>query len=254
MAALNRHDDDTVSPPPYIDLTSSTDEDDDDNQPDSCIFPHERGYPKFLLPRDEVRAHNRFVWLPSDKKRKSNREKCTYLWPLPTRGNCVMCGRSGKLGGLCTNGCRYDAVSVDNIMELNTVPERSDKFVDDADLHIKQGERVHYWMILTPKHGYVIDAVYFAELMYKGVDEEEDHYEEWIQRSEKFRKRMHDKIPSDEQKWDDPWVFQFQLDKECNWWRECDFAAKGENLDFENPTPGMKKRYQKEITVRKRRR
>ena len=254
MAALQRRDDDTVSPPPYIDLASSADEEDDDNQPDSRIFPHEAGYPPYLLPRDEVRAHNRFVWLPSDKTRRSNREKCTYLWPLPTRGNCVMCGRSGALGRFCSNGCRYNAVSVEDVMGLNTTRERSDRYDDDGDLCIKSGERVHYRMILTPKHSHVIDAVYFAEAMYKGVDEEEDNYEAWMNKSERFRKRKHDKIPSDEERWEDPWVFQFQLDKQCDWWLQCDFVAKGEQLDFENPTPDMKKRYEQEPVKRKRRR
>ena len=108
-------------------------------------------------------------------------------------------------------------------------------------------------MSLTPKHSHVIDVVYFAELMYKGVDEEEENYEAWMNKSEKFRKRKHDKVPSNEQRWDDLWVFQFQLDKQCDWWLSCDFAAKGEELDFENPTPDMKKRYEKEVKRKRRR-
>ena len=71
-----------------------------------------------------------------------------------------MCGRSGALGQHCSNGCVYDCVSVDNIKELDTVPEQSDVFEEDADLHIQPGAPVQYRMISTPKHNNVIDAVY----------------------------------------------------------------------------------------------
>ena len=192
----------TVSPPPYIDLASSSDEDDeDDNQPGSWIFPHGQDYPRFLRPRDEVRPRNGFVWQPTDRTRRRNIGKCTYIRPLPSRGNCVMCGRSGPLGQHCSNGCVYDQVSVDNIMELDIVPDRSDRFQEDGDLHIQDGAPVQYRMICTPKNNNVIDAVYFAELCYKGVDKEEDHYEDWMKKSTRFRNRKHDKIPSNEARW-----------------------------------------------------
>jgi len=254
MAALKRKaQEDTVSPPPYIDLALSSDEEDeDDNQPGSWIFPHDQNYPTFLLPRDEVRPRNGFVWLPSDRTRRRNIEKCTYIRPLPSRGNCVMCGRSGPLGQHCSNGCVYDRVSVDNIKELDTVPERSDVFEEDADLHIQMGAPVQYRLISTPKHNNVIDAVYFAELMYNGVDKEEDHYDEWIKRSNRFRMRKHDKIRANEERWSDPWVFQFQLDKDCNWWQQFEWLSKMEGLDAENPTPDMKKRYKQETKRRRR--
>ena len=134
-----------------------------------------------------------------------------------------MCGRSGPLGQHCSNGCVYDCVLVDNIKELDTVPERSDVFEEDADLHIQPGAPVQYRMISTPKHNNVIDAVYFAELMCNGVDKEEDHYDEWIQRSNRFRMRKHDKIWANEERWFDHWVFQFQLDKDCNWWQQIEW-------------------------------
>ena len=123
-----------------------------------------------------------------------------------------MCGRSSPLGQHCSNGCAYDQVSVDNIMELDIVPDRSDRFQEDGDLHIQDGVPVHYRMICTPKNNNVIDAVYFAELCYKGVDKEEDHYEDWMMKSERFRNRKHDKIPSNEARWSDPWVFVFPLE------------------------------------------
>ena len=74
MATLKRKSSEaTVSPPPYIDLALSSDEDDEDNnQPGSWIFPHGQDYPRFLLPRDEVRPRNGFVWRPSDRTRRCN--------------------------------------------------------------------------------------------------------------------------------------------------------------------------------------
>ena len=205
----------TDSPPPYIYLVSSDDED-INNQPDSCIHPHGQDYPITLHPEDEVRAYNGYVLLPEDCRRNANINKCTYLRPVPTRGNCVMCGRSGPLGGFCSNGCKYDEVSNDNVQGLESLKERSREYQEDGDLNIKPNERVQYRMILTPKHSNVIDAVHFAELMHKGVDEEAEQYEAWIRRTEKFRMRKHDKIPANEDRWEDPFMFQLQMDKQCD--------------------------------------
>ena len=54
-------------------------------------------------------------------------------------------------------------------MELSTVSERADRFVDDEDLHIKVGEGVHYRMILTPKHSYVIDERKKQKFIFNGL-------------------------------------------------------------------------------------
>ena len=128
-----------------------------------------------------------------------------------------------------------------------TVPQCN----SDGDLHIQPSERVQYRMIKTPKNNNVIDAVYFAELMYKGVDKEEDNFSAWNRKTERFKKRKHDKIPSNEQRWADPFVFTFQLDPQCNWWREFNFMSSDDGYDCENPVPGKKKKYTSEMKKRK---
>ena len=42
-----------------------------------------------------------------------------------------------------------------------------------------------------------IDAVYWAEMMYQGVHEEKDNYEEFSKKPKEFRERKHDRIRSD---------------------------------------------------------
>ena len=108
-------------------------------------------------------------------------------------------------------------------------------------------------MIKTPKNNNVIDAVFFAELMYKGVDPEEENYPAWSRKSERFRKRKHDKIPANEQRWADPFVFIFQLDHQCNWWMEFDWLSQEQGYDCENPVPGKKKKYTSDEKQKKKR-
>ena len=80
---------------PYIDLVKSDDDDEDDNQPDVRIFQAPPGYPLYLQAKDEVKARNGYIFTKFDNERKKNIANCSYERPLPTRGNCVMCGRSG---------------------------------------------------------------------------------------------------------------------------------------------------------------
>ena len=83
---------------PYIDLVDTDDDEEDDNQPDVRIFQAPPGYPFYLQAKDKVKARNGYVFTQFDKERKKNISNCSYERPLPTRGNCVMCGRSGPLG------------------------------------------------------------------------------------------------------------------------------------------------------------
>ena len=89
---------------PYIDLVYSEDDANNDSQPDARIFPAPPGYPTFLNPMDDIRTKNGYIFIKADKERRRNVERCTYERPLPLRGYCVMCGRSGALGEECTNG------------------------------------------------------------------------------------------------------------------------------------------------------
>ena len=64
----------------------------------------------------------------------------------------------------------------------------------------------------------MIDAVYWAEMMYQGVHEEQDNYEEFSKKSKEFRERKHDRIRSDLERWEDPWLWVFRLHEYCEWW------------------------------------
>ena len=81
---------------------SSGEDDENEDFTDMKIFQfNERlnnRYPRFLRKSDEVKTENGFVWCRQDRDREDNKMKCSYPSPVPTRGNCVMCGRSGALG------------------------------------------------------------------------------------------------------------------------------------------------------------
>ena len=67
-------------------------------------------------------------------------------------------------------------------------------------------------MKMMPKNAHVIDAVYFPDMMYKGVDTEEKNFRWFSKLSMEKQNHKHDKILSSLDKWEDPWVFVFQLD------------------------------------------
>ena len=75
----------------------------------------------------------------------------------------------------------------------------------------------------------MIDAVYWVELMYQGVHEDQENYREFRRKSQEERERKHDKIRSDQEKWEDPWMFQFH--------------SASEEIDLERPKPGKKHKY-----------
>ena len=223
---------------PYIDLVDSSDDEEDDNQPDARIFPAPPGYPKYLRPRDEIRARNGYVFSKEDKDRKRNIERCTYSRPIPSRGNCCMCGRSGPLGEECTNGCSYERWAAEDLVWA--AEER--KYQDDPDLHIKAGDPTTYRILLTPEKSNMIDAVYWAEMMYQGVHPEQDNYKEFMRKSKEERGRRHDKIKSSQEKWVDPWLWQFRLHDECEWWCTVRDLSLAMGNDLERPKPGKKHR------------
>ena len=155
---------------PYIDLVDSDDNKEDDNQPDARIFQAPPGYPYYLHARDEFKAKNGYIFTKADKDRKKNITNCSYERPLPSRGNCCMCGRSGPLGEPCTNGCKYERWASDS---LNWAAQER-KYKNDPDLALQAGDPTTYRIFLTPKKGNMIDAVYWAEMMYQGVHEEQE--------------------------------------------------------------------------------
>ena len=224
---------------PYWSETSDDDEDQDLEYPDTRIF-QGTGNLQYLLASQEVKAKNGFVWCAIDKIRQKNIEKCSYIRPIPTRGNCVQCGRSGPLGMTCSNQCVYDKMSVDALLEQ--MHTRSVHYQNDPDINLKRGDRCRYRIMMTPQNEHMIDARMFAELMYKGVNTDQPNYTHFIRQKQDFQRKKHDRVLSKLTRWEDPWAFVFLLAVDCNWWEQLDFLTKTLNIDLEAPKKGMKYR------------
>ena len=177
---------------PYIDLTSSSDEEDPVEMLDVRIFQGSVEFPRHLHAEDKVRAKNGYVWLARDRDCQCNTSHCSYLRVVPTRGNRIMCGRSGPLGNFCSNRCTYSTVSAEVIGE--NAKERWKEYQDDPDLAIKANSQVQYRMMLTPKKRHVIDAVFFGDIMYKGLDKKEKNYQFFTKLSKQEQLCAHDKF------------------------------------------------------------
>ena len=138
-----------------------------------------------------------YVFTQFDKERKKNITNCSYERPLPTRGNCVLCGRSGPLGKSCTNGCTYERWASES---LNWAAQERE-YKNDTDLAVQEGEPTTY------------------------------------------RERKHDRIRSDLERWEDPWLWVFRLHDDCEWWNTCKTVSMAMDNDLENPRPGKRHKY-----------
>ena len=110
-------------------------------------------------------------------------------------------------------------------------------------MHIKAGDPTPYRILLTPEKANMIDAVYWAEMMYQGVPPQQDNYKKFMRKSKEERERRHDKIKSSQEKWVDPWLWQFSLHDECEWWSTVSSVSLSMGNDLERPKPGKKHRY-----------
>ena len=224
----------------------SSDEDDDVRQDliDTRIFQFKMNtnaeYPLFIRGCDEVKAKNGFIWCRSDTERAKNIEKCSYVRPVPTRGNCVMCGRSGALGRECSNRCRYDQMT--RTVIRRNARNRHVNFRDDPDLNIRRHQASRYRMMLTPERENIIDAVFFAEMMYKGVDDDQRNWDFFRRMSPAFKTKKHDNVLARLDRLEDPWVYTFPMSPECEWYIQLNFLADGLRLNLEEPLPGQKYR------------
>ena len=86
-----------------------------------------------------------------------------------------MCGRSGLLGEQCTNGCPYKRWASNSLVWA--AKER--KYKNSLDLDLREGCPTTYRILLPPKKTNMIDAVYWAEMIYQGVHEEQENYQEF---------------------------------------------------------------------------
>ena len=64
-----------------------------------------------------------------------------------------------------------------------------------------------------------------------------------MKKSKEERGRMHDKIQSSQERWVDPWLWQFRLHDECECWRTVWDLSLAMGNDLERPKPGKKHRY-----------
>ena len=94
-----------------------------------------------------------------------------------------------------------------------------------------------------PRKGNMIDAVYWAEMMYQGVHEEQENYAEFSRQPKELRERKHDRVRSDLEKWEDPWLWVFRLHEDCEWWNTCSVVSESMGNDLENPRPGKRHKY-----------
>ena len=102
---------------------------------------------------------------------------------------------------------------------------------------------IRIWILLTPKKANMIDAVYWAEMMYQGVHEEQKKYQELSKKSKEEKERRHDRIESDQEKWEDPWLWVFRLHDDCEWWNTVNQVSLSMGNDLEKPRPGKKHTY-----------
>ena len=229
---------------PYADESSDDDDDIVQGYVDKRIFQFRDNpahpYPMFLRGCDEVKARNGFVWCRSDTERAKNAEKCSYRRPIPTRGNCVMCGRSGPLGQYCSNRCRYDKMSRSTLRK--SAHQREVNYKTDPDLQIKKNGKSQYRIMLTPDNENMIDAVYFANMMYQGVSDDAKNFKFFNKMSKAFQNKAHDQVLSNLERLEDPMVFTFPMAPDCAWWQNLNGLANMDQLDLEDPLPQMKYR------------
>ena len=221
---------------------SSDEDDENEDFSDMRIFQFDeqatKRYPRFLRKSDEVKAENGFVWRRQDLNSEDNKLKCSYSRPVPTRGNCVMCGRSGALGWECSNRCRYDKMTARVIKDQ--AKDQVTQYQDNPDLEIQKNARSKYRIMMTPEQENIIDAEFFAELMYKGVDNDQKNWNFYNRASSSFKKKKHDSISARLERLENPWVFTFPLAHDCEWFLQLDFLARAYELDLENPLPDQR--------------
>ena len=222
--------------------TQGSSEEGDENITDTRIYQFEENtserYPRFLRRSDEVKAENGFIWCRCDANREENFLKCSYSVPVPTRGNCVMCGRSGALGLECSNRCVYDKMTRRVIRSQARARDQHDNYRDDPDLDIRRNARSKYRIMMTPEKENMIDAEFFAELMYKGVDDDQRNWNYFDRKPSSFKKKRHDGVSARLERLENPWVYTFPLDPSCEWYQQLEFLSG--DLNLENPLPDQR--------------
>ena len=118
--------------------------------------------------------------------------------------------------------------------------DRHINYMDDPDLQIQKNARSKYRIMMTPEKENIIDAEFFAELMYKGVDNDQKNWNFFSRAPSSFKKRRHDNISARLERLENPWVFTFPLAHDCEWFLQLDFLAKEQKLKLEEPLPDQR--------------
>ena len=137
-----------------------------------------------------------------------------------------------------------DEVSVSDIIDaaLDRKNMRSSEYEDDPDLDIKKGDRSKYRIMLTPKNERKLDAYMFAEINYNEVSEGAENYQWFKKQSPEFKRQKHDKIPVTLTRLPDPWIYQFPMAPDCDWWFQLNFYMTDQKINLEKPEKGVKYR------------
>ena len=96
--------------------------------------------------------------------------------------------------------------------------------------------------MLTPDNENMIDAVYFANMMYQGVSDDAKNFKFFNKMSKAFQNKAHDQVLSNLERLEDPMVFTFPMAPDCAWWQKINGLANVDQLDLEDPLPHMKYR------------
>ena len=138
----------------------------------------------------------------------------------------------------CSNRCRYDKMTSRAIKAQ--AKDRHIHYQDDPDLEIQKNARSKYRIMMTPEMENIIDAEFFAELMYKGVDNDQKNWNFYNRASSSFKNKKHDSISARLERLENPCVFTFPLAHDCEWFLQLDFLARDLRLDLENPLPDQR--------------
>ena len=142
---------------------------------DELIFPkgdswkYAKEFGQNIRACDEVRATNGIIFTKKDYKSPENKRKSNYRYAYPTRGNCSVCGQSGPLGHLCMHGC---VLGIETAPTSVGVHKKNRHLLTQKTKDYNKKIKVKYMVMTTPYNHHHIDATFFANLMYKGPDDD----------------------------------------------------------------------------------
>lgn len=186
---------------------------------------------------NEIKASNGIVFSENDLMDPKNKRKCNYRNVVPTRGNCRMCGQSGPLGHECTHGCLLGVVCAPTATgcdkEDSNDKDKEQHLLTEATDDYNNNVVSKYVVMRTPNEELLIDANFFANYMYKGVDGEP-----WIPFAD---------VPQNLKKHKELKQFYCTSDTRCKWYKQLNLICK--NFLEIGPLENLKKNALHESTA-----